>query len=240
MNRADVIRKIRACLALSASPEPAEAAAALRQAEKLMREHAVELADVHASETTQELAKSGFKTDPPAYAVILSGMVARAFQCDRIGMPGRTLTRTETSETYVPALWVFIGIAPRPELAVYAYEVLLRQLQSARRRYVRNLDKRCKPKTREARSEAFTVGWLNAVQQEVNRFAGRSEDDERAVLAFLRSHYPNLRTSKTELKASARHAAAVHDGLQAGRAAQLRHGLNEAPPRPALTGGSGS
>ena len=237
MNRADVIRKIRACLALSASPEPAETAAALRQAEKLMREHAVELADVHASEATQELAKSGFKTDPPGYAVILSGMVARAFQCNRIRMRGRTLERTETSETYVPALWIFVGIAPRPELATYAYEVLLRQLQSARRRYVRGLDKRCKPKTREARSEAFTIGWLNAVEQEVDRFARRSEADERAVLAFLRTHYPNLQSSTVEIKASARHGAALRDGLQAGQAARLRHGLNAAAQRPALPGG---
>lgn len=57
----DVIRKIRACLALASSP-------------------------VHAAGATQEAANSGFKSDPPAYAVILSGMIGRAFQCDRLSL----------------------------------------------------------------------------------------------------------------------------------------------------------
>lgn len=232
MNRDDVIRKIRACLALASSPVPAEAAAALRQAEKLMREYAVELADVHAAGATQEAAKSGFKSDPPAYAVILSGMIGRAFQCDRLSRPLQQISST----SWIPPLFVFIGIAPRPELATYAYAVLLRQLQSARRKYVRAL-KRCKPKTRTARSEAFTVVWLNAVQAEVDRFAGRSDDDEQAVLAFLRQHYPHLSESKVEIRAGARTDTALRDGLRAGKTARIQHGLNGAAPVAALPGG---
>ena len=39
MDKDDILRKIEKCLALAKSSEPAEAAAALRQAQALMREH---------------------------------------------------------------------------------------------------------------------------------------------------------------------------------------------------------
>jgi hypothetical protein len=41
MNRDDLLRKIRACLRLSKSANEHEAAAALRQAQALMREHGI-------------------------------------------------------------------------------------------------------------------------------------------------------------------------------------------------------
>lgn len=230
----DVIRKIRACLALASSPVPAEAAAALRQAEKLMREHSVELAEVHAAGATQEAVESGFKSELPAYAVILSGMIGRAFQCDRLSRPLQQISST----AFIPPLFIFVGIAPRPELATYAYTVLLRQLQSARRKYVRGLDKRCKTQTRTARSEAFTVGWLNAVREEVERFAGRNADDDLAVLAYVRTRYPNAQETRVEIRAGgARTGDALHDGLRAGKSARIQHGLNGAAPVAALPGG---
>lgn len=52
MTRGDAIRKARACFRLAMSPEPAEAAAALRQAQRLMRRHGLSEADLRIDRHT--------------------------------------------------------------------------------------------------------------------------------------------------------------------------------------------
>ena len=56
--REKLISKLKKCLALSASPEPHEAAAALRQAQKLMRELDLTEADLLGLELADALVKT--------------------------------------------------------------------------------------------------------------------------------------------------------------------------------------
>ena len=77
MDKDDILRKIEKCLALAKSSEPAEAAAALRQAQALMREHGVsqlEAQAIGARECSVKAAarRAGTKPTLPALWPMLS------------------------------------------------------------------------------------------------------------------------------------------------------------------------
>ena len=66
MTRAQALRRIRACLRLSASSEPHEAAAALRQAQALMREYGVTASEADLADVHTETRPMGRALRPPA------------------------------------------------------------------------------------------------------------------------------------------------------------------------------
>ncbi len=58
MNRDDALKKIKKCLALSRSANEHEAAAALRQAQALMREHGLREKDVSLADVAEVKVKA--------------------------------------------------------------------------------------------------------------------------------------------------------------------------------------
>ncbi|MGN0925824.1 DUF7168 domain-containing protein [Ectopseudomonas mendocina] len=61
----------------------------------------------------------------------------------------------------------------RSRLSGYAYQVLERQLQKARREFLAwPKNKRCKRSTKVARGDHFANGWIDAVYHKVDEFAG--------------------------------------------------------------------
>lgn len=229
MTRNEAIEKIRKCLALAQSDNPGEREAALRQANKLMAQHAVEMADVHAAAVECERIGTGV-VQVPAWMHRLAGACARAFDCD-------LLVRQVPRGLGVLGLksdFDFIGIGPAAGIASYAYEVLLAQLERERTAHVAGLSRRCKMATKRRRGDEFAHGFVDGVRAIVNQFAGRTPEADRAIEAYTRQHYHSVQTKPVSRgRQLARDAGSRSDGHAAGSAAQLHHGVGADQRRPA-------
>ncbi|WP_079542125.1 DUF2786 domain-containing protein [Cardiobacterium hominis] len=116
-DRNDLLARIKKCLALGKSSNPHEAAAAMRQAQKLMEMAGVTVEDVALAGITDVNLDLPSKTLPRWHHVLIS-IVASGFGCECM------MTRSFFGEPFVH----FIGTAARVEVASYAYTVLRRQI----------------------------------------------------------------------------------------------------------------
>lgn len=152
MNRDDLLRKIRACLRLSKSANEHEAAAALRQAQALMREHGFSDAEVLAGDVQERSAKTGRRgEDVHASMHRLICLVELLFRC-------RSIIRCGIGSSVT---CIFYGIGSDPEIAAYALSALRVQMDRAAKAHIARVRKR---ENREARGEIFRRGWVVAVE----------------------------------------------------------------------------
>lgn len=226
-DRAKIIDKIRKCLALGTSSNEHEAAAALRQANKLMQAHGITDLDVAAAEATERQAKAGAARKPSNWETMLACKVADSFCCKVI-----------FSSSWKGGRWGFIGCGAAPELAQYAFEVLLRQAKRARDTHIKTNLKRCKTATKTRRADLFSDGWVMAVTETVEAFAG-NEQQTAAIDAYTSTRYPSLikmdaRDRNADRKISARELNDWFSGTQAGGDAQLNRGVSGLQERKAL------
>lgn len=223
-----ILDKIKKCLemAKSKTSNPNEAEIALRQARKLMDLYSLEMGDVLASMASEAKILAGSEGSPPVWRIRLAQVCADAFG-----------TRIIISNPrFRAACFIFIGCAAAPELAGYAYQVLERQLQKARREFL-DTQKRCKRSTKVARGDAFANGWLDAVNSKVESFAGVEDNIAEAVEAYMKKNYPDLESAELKRrKVKARNEGAVEAGYEAGKSAQLHQAVNH-QPRARLTMG---
>ncbi len=151
MTRDDALRRVRACLRLSKSSNAHEAAAALRQAQKLMEEFNLE-AEVDGAVGASDAGTRSRGGAVPEYVAILVNLVSFTFGVRAFERKGRGRTTV-----------CFVGVEPAPEMASYVFTVLRRQLEAALTRHTSrfrvNLDKRRK---------LFAHGWLLAVRSKVD------------------------------------------------------------------------
>src|SRR5690606_1568144 len=112
-----LMERIRKCLALSESANEHEAAAATRQARKLMEKAGLTASDVGLFEITDQQVDVGYSR-LPSWAGNLSVAVARAFACT--AFHGQRQVR-------------FVGPSACADVAGYCFEILLRQLKKARK-----------------------------------------------------------------------------------------------------------
>ncbi|MFT4243526.1 MAG: DUF2786 domain-containing protein [Acidovorax sp.] len=167
MNRDDALKKIKKCLALSRSASEHEAAAALRQAQALMREHGLREQDVSLADVNEVMVKAT-TTAANAWELRLVGMIAEAFGCETFGqLEGRY---NDAGNFVRSRHWVFVGMHAAPTVAGYACEVLLRQCAKARLAHIAKQPKNCKPITKTARGDAFAMGWVQGAELLVDRF----------------------------------------------------------------------
>jgi hypothetical protein len=213
MNYDEVVLKIKKCLALSKSSNEHEAAAALRQAQKLMEKFRISEVDVCAAGATEHASDAGAARNAPQWEAQLAGLVADAFGCDVF-----------LECAYPKGSWCFVGVAPAPELAGYTFDVLARQLRRARADYIGTKLRRCQRVTKTRRADIFCEGWVSTVSQTVAVFA-RTDEEEAAVGAFMAKNYGALQT----FKPLNRHAGALgrsetddfYSGHAQGQDAQL-------------------
>lgn len=219
-NRDKIIDKIKKCLALSASSNEHEAAAGLRQAKKLMEAHGISDLDMQAAEAEERRAKSSVTAKPAAWENTLAHRIADAFGCRLIFSPGYWARRAE---------WMFIGCGAAPEVAQYAFAVLLRQVKRARAEHIKDNLKRCKQATKTRRADLFCEGWVRAVAGKIATFAG-SEKQLAAIDVFVAVRYPELGSLVTTNRNDGRKLR-DHEygdlvaGSRVGRNAQLNHGV---------------
>lgn len=214
-----ILDKIKKCLALASSANEHESAAALRQAQKLMEAHGVTQDDVLASQASEATAKAGAVTKPANWESMLAGRIANAFGC-RIIHARRTWTIAE---------WKFIGAGAAPEIAGYAFQVLLRQARKARAEYIDSALKRVRrPSLKTTRADLFCEGWVQTATATVTAWT-RTEEQAAAVAAYVKSKYPELSTLATTDRRPTNlrdhHFNDLQSGRSAGRDAVLNRGV---------------
>lgn len=160
--RKSIIDKIRKCLALAASDNEHEAALALERAHAMMAEHGVSADDVQLADLVELATKGTGALKPASWEVTLANAVNRALGTKVILHQGYGADWRPASR------WNFVGIAPAPELACYAFDVLFRQLRKLRAAYLAGPLKRVKnPHRRRQRADRYCEGWATAVYSKV-------------------------------------------------------------------------
>lgn len=221
-DREKILDKIKKCLALSASSNEHEAAAALRQARKLMEAHGISDLEMQAAQASERRQRAGAQREPSAWETELAVRIADAFGCRVIFSPAVFLMQPRSS-------WVFIGCGVAPEIGGYAFEVLQRQCKRAREQHIKARLKRCKPGTKTRRADLFCEGWVLAVAGKIETFAGSPEQSD-AIGAYVATRYTSLAKLKSRDRNDGR-TLRDHDytdlfaGTHAGRNAELNRGV---------------
>jgi hypothetical protein len=180
VDRAKILDKIKKCLALSKSAYEHEAAAALRQAQSLMRLHEIDEAEIEDSKISEASASASAARRPASWETMLAGSVADAFGCVRLFGPA----------TSGKGSWCFVWAGCVPTVAQYAFTILLRQVKRARKAYSDTALRRCTQSRKTVRADMLCLAWVTTVDAQVTRFA--RPEEEAAISAYLRKHYPVL------------------------------------------------
>lgn len=184
MSNERIIRKIKHCLALSQSSNADEAAAALRQAQKLMQIHNVTSDDTNIVDIKECHTQSLTKTSPPLWHRLLADVVADAMGCHFFCGVTRRGHHGHSD-------FCFIGFDYQPEIAAYAFEVLIRQAVKDRRHFINQLSPRIMRKNKKLKGDSFCIGWVNGVRSVVNDFV--LNDKQVEALEYYKSvKHPDL------------------------------------------------
>jgi hypothetical protein len=220
MNRDQALAKIKKCMALGRSSNPHEAAAAVRQAQKLMEQHGISESDVALADVIEVNCRAAMTG--PRWEVRLANLVAEAFGCNvlwiaREKLIGRSWRRVHSVS--------FVGVGAAPQVASYAWAVLDRQCAQQRLAHIRQQPKTCKPITRTARGDAFADGWVGGIRGKLTAFAG--EKHQALIEQFMEKNHPNTTSASVTSRAVGRNVR--HDsvtlGFLAGKNAQLDRGV---------------
>lgn len=234
MTRDEALQKIKKCLALAASPEQHEAAAAMRQAQKLMQQFGLSEVDVSLADVS-EVGQKAVNAPLVQWEAWLAHIVAQAFGCVQYTSTQMVLGSNFTRRTQ--RSFVFVGVGASAEVASYAFEVLSRQCAKGRRAHISKQPKTCKPKTKVARGDLYAEGWVHGVNEKLDAFT-QSETGAALITQYMEQRHPSMVGAKVKDRTTGRNVKEVDfdQGFQAGREADLHHGLGGKPPQ-ALIGG---
>lgn len=221
MDRQNILRKVKACLCLAASSNPNEAAAALRQAQAMMRAHGISHAEAMDVEEA-EVNTRARGAEPASSVVTLAALSADGFGASMIVCRKKSWS---TGSTVIR----FYGCDGSAEIAAFAFTVLRRQMDADRLKHIARVRKRG---NREARGEVFALAWVSAVAH-LFPDAELADAKRLAIDDVMRLRYPNAGTSSgrdltTRGKTRDDDAWAGHE---AGKAAKLHRGVSGASQR---------
>jgi len=224
--RDKIIAKIKKCLRLAKSSNEHEAAAALRQAQKLMRAYGLSDLDVEHADIREEHARAGVKVSPSKWEAALADVVARTFDCQLL------FRALNIPPKVTIGFWVFVGAEPSGKIARYAFEVLHRQIKRARKTYIQTTLKDYTRQTRTRRADLFCQGWVWAVGEKVKQFAGNASMQTR-IDAYMARKHGQLASMKGRDRNNGRllsggEMSDILFGQMAGREAEINPGLNGA------------
>lgn len=206
MDREKAIQRIKKCLALSKSPNEHEAAAALRQAQKLMASHGVSEEDVDESAVISDFVDHDdyeHAKRKPLVIVAVAKLMRQAFGVETVW---------ECSPSRKHRVRYF-GTQPAVVLATYSHTVVYRAANTAWRKYLRE-NPRLKG-VRNARA-SFVLGWCDAVAEKVSALNPDPVVAERIARKKLEHYGPGGLTDSTA--GSRTLYSGVHgDGAERGR-----------------------
>ncbi len=221
MDRKTALDKIAKCLALSKSPNEAEAAAALRQAQKLMIKFDVterDLGTVGIGEKRIQMPlQCGKAKVLPGWVSALGWCIAKAFGV--APMFGTSLRRGDWS-------WdaVYVGPLGRVEIACYAHQVLYRAAMKGWDRHLLVSGRDSMPRGARA---SYLIGFVQAVRMQVSAYEV-TDTERKGIDAATNTGRDSLKSSNTKLNMDALIAGAsagsdfrLHTPLEANQEKKL-------------------
>lgn len=207
MDRAKILDKIQKCLALGKSPNEHEAAAAMRQAQKLMERHGV---------TERELGVIGYGVETVVTSIQANGkavpLVLQTITSLCMVAFGVRAAYTRTLRVSDYGFCVnYYGPQHRAMLAAYAHEVVQRAVDQAWAKYLREHPDQ--KRVHGARA-GFYVGWIHSVRSKVTEF-GMTEEETTLSIEVLKVD-KDVERNKQKLDGHA-----VHKGAKAGESFDL-------------------
>lgn len=228
MNKKEVIEKIKKCLALSKSANQHEAATALRQAQALMEKYNIDADDAELLGIVENQIFGSGAHKPPVFETLLAQSIAKLMGC-KVFL-SYTVKRS-ASGAKVSAIWTFVGFDPASEIASYAFDVLFRQLKKARATFISTTLKRVTIRANKIkRADLFCEGWVIEASEQARRIKPDTEklkqiDAYLSKTTELKKFEPKNRNEKTN-KNSSRSFNDFWAGREAGKDAQINHGMN--------------
>ena len=205
--------KIKKLLALAKSPNPNEAASALKMAQNLIAEYKFNASEINTFEIDSQGTNTAYRDKPPTYENLLFGSIADAFGCKLI-----------YGFKCPNSVWRFIGLKHKAEISAYIGQVLLRKLKAARKNYYKKLT-RVRSKYRKIqRADDFCKAWVHTVISKLAAFAGISKEEEKAIEIWKNKNYPNLKKLETTNR-SFGNLNDYYNGCRAGEGVELQHGV---------------
>ena len=211
-----IIDKISKCLRLSESCNPNEAGAALRQARRLMEKYDVSEAQLQAAQMEESSATKGLRFNPPLWALALSDIVAKAFDC-KVLIARRFGKQPE---------YRFIGLSCAPSVASYTFTVLYRKLEQAREAFLMPGDGLSEEEC-ERRREVFAQAWLFRVASKVREFVSDNTVRE-AVDRYVAEKYGETdEFVQDPVDTDNRDFEDILSGMRAAEEVALYHSISE-------------
>lgn len=199
-----ILEKIKKCLALGDSPEPEEAAAGIRQAQKLMEKYGVDSLDLSMSNVGETEFKSKVSISKlNDWELRMVHLVARAFGCRVMWTSGFGRTTGH---------YTLIGLKSQIKIANYTCEVLQRKLMNARQTFLKNAPTYWDRKTKTTEGDGFCQGWLNGIASKVQAMS-QSETTREMI-----NRKVDEKSSGKEAKVKKRQVGlkGYFDGVEAG------------------------
>lgn len=215
MDQDRILEKIKKCLALSESPVAAEAAAALRQAQKLMEIHGISQLDVQRADIgTAEFASKASVSRIKDWELRLVTRTAKAFGC-------RVMWRRSFSWAPGDAIYgryTLVGLKSQVEVAQYTCDVMTRKLVKARAQFVNELSHDLDRSSKTRLADGFCHGWVAAVEKTVSEFA-MGDATQKMIDEVVAE-----RTKGSTVNAQQRYGSA--DGYYAGKEAGAKESIH--------------
>jgi len=207
----NVMRRLKKLLAMASDGRgnEAEAANAMRMAQKLMAEHGLSEGTLAASEVDSLRIGTSRADTPPPWENALLHQVCRAFgaRFTWTGGSGPKGFRTKGHYTiYAPKVQI--------ELISYATDVLRRQLIKARAEYVATLPEWWTRPRKAAEADAFGVGFVHALSRKITDYVG-----DAAVAEAIRLRYEEATGGRMAKEKKADQVVNSHAARSAGAAA---------------------
>ena len=215
MDKEKVLEKIKKCLALSKSANEHEAAQALKQAQALMRKYEMTEHDVAFSGISIEAATRTMTRRPADWQWLAAQLIGEVFGCGMV-LQGNSVK--------------FYGFGNRSLLAAYAFDVVYRQLATARRRWLKDDCRARKPRNREYLANCYCEGWLQGARKTVQKFA-LNEKEEGLMKSYLEDVLTAKDVGSRSVHADRRMQEAGNNaalcGVKAGKEVQLHQAMHK-------------
>lgn len=169
-----VLRRLKKVLALSESSNPGEAAAALHQADAMMKKYGVTSLDAEIS-SVEESESSLTSAEISKWETALFGVVAASLGVSAFISGYKKVTGLRRPRAKI----IFVGEGYRAEVAVYAFETLRRKLRKDLKTSFDEIlshanvaeDARRFVKVSAQQRDAYAYSWCRAVRSKVEALA---------------------------------------------------------------------
>ncbi len=218
--REKLFERIKKLMKLSKSSNPHEAAVALNMAINLMKSSGITFNDIGLSEIKKAFCRTTLtsaNSRVPIYEDELVCLIKKAFGVMFI------YSWLDNRKCYE-----FFGPGSRVETAAYATEVLVRQLKTARRNYMKELKDQdplyyfYSRRTKTAMGDTYSEGWVQGVSKLVTDFTTITKEEQELMEKFKKKEYPKLEAIKARWSYG-ESSSEFSDGVRDGKKAYLHH-----------------